>query len=554
MKLTEWVWADDASVATAKFACGTDASTESDATPVLEKQLAATCTEAGYRIYTASVTDDDGVVYTTTKTYEDDALGHSITKVEAAAPACGSGNIEYWYCGICHKNFSDEAGTTEITSVKAEHKYEEVVTAPTCTKFGYTTHTCSVCGDSYTDTYVEATGHTYSTDPDWNVYDHSNVTATFTCDEGDNTLIVKADKIESETKTDEGKIYYTASVTVNGKTCKKVFSENIDDHKHQYSIDADSWIWTPADDTYTVSVTFKCTCNETITENASKVTLDSDVAATCESDGLKMYVAEVSYNGSTYTATKKIVVTKTNHANVQAIDAKAATCTESGNIAYLYCPDCGKYLVEKTSDSTEKQYEEISRDAIYTQALGHELSAENISWAWSENNRQATATVSCTRCSEKVAVAAVVNTAESDNKVTYTATITLNDKTYSDQRVEETEEAKAAEAKAEEDSKLAQSKEEAINALKAYAAENNISLDDPSVAEGIQTIKNAQNADEISTNLNEAKSEVDTAEPATPARTGASVGEMVAVIGGGAMIIVCALLVIVLISRRKKNL
>ena len=38
------------------------------------------------------------------------------------------------------------------------HSYKDVVTAPTCTAKGYTTHTCS-CGDSYVDTYVDALGH-----------------------------------------------------------------------------------------------------------------------------------------------------------------------------------------------------------------------------------------------------------------------------------------------------------------------------------------------------------------------------------------------------------
>lgn len=40
------------------------------------------------------------------------------------------------------------------------HSYTAVVTAPTCTERGYTTHTCS-CGDSYVDTYVAALGHNW---------------------------------------------------------------------------------------------------------------------------------------------------------------------------------------------------------------------------------------------------------------------------------------------------------------------------------------------------------------------------------------------------------
>ena len=41
-----------------------------------------------------------------------------------------------------------------------EHSYTAVVTAPTCTEKGYTTHTCS-CGDSYVDTYTDALGHAW---------------------------------------------------------------------------------------------------------------------------------------------------------------------------------------------------------------------------------------------------------------------------------------------------------------------------------------------------------------------------------------------------------
>ena len=40
------------------------------------------------------------------------------------------------------------------------HNYNAVVTAPTCTEKGYTTHTCS-CGDSYVDSYTNALGHDY---------------------------------------------------------------------------------------------------------------------------------------------------------------------------------------------------------------------------------------------------------------------------------------------------------------------------------------------------------------------------------------------------------
>ena len=52
-------------------------------------------------------------------------------------------------CNTC-KNFEGEA---------LGHKYEVVVVEATCETAGYTTHTCSTCGDSYTTDEVAAFGH-----------------------------------------------------------------------------------------------------------------------------------------------------------------------------------------------------------------------------------------------------------------------------------------------------------------------------------------------------------------------------------------------------------
>ena len=64
------------------------------------------------------------------------------------------------------------------------HNYTDVVTNPTCTAQGYTTHTCE-CGDTYKDTYVEALGHSF-TDyvSDGNATYISDGTKTAECDNG----------------------------------------------------------------------------------------------------------------------------------------------------------------------------------------------------------------------------------------------------------------------------------------------------------------------------------------------------------------------------------
>ena len=68
-------------------------------------------------------------------------------------------------------------GEVTATVVSLNHSYEAVVTAPTCTAAGYTTYTCTICGDSYVDEEVAALGHasyTYS-------YDSTNQIHSFTC-------------------------------------------------------------------------------------------------------------------------------------------------------------------------------------------------------------------------------------------------------------------------------------------------------------------------------------------------------------------------------------
>ena len=56
--------------------------------------------------------------------------------------------------------------SSEVESAPVEitvdgHVYVSVVTKPTCTEQGYTTHTCEICGDSYVDSYIDANGHTF---------------------------------------------------------------------------------------------------------------------------------------------------------------------------------------------------------------------------------------------------------------------------------------------------------------------------------------------------------------------------------------------------------
>ncbi|MDD7338795.1 MAG: hypothetical protein PUG56_08745, partial [Ruminococcus sp.] len=111
-----------------------------------------TCTEKGYTTYTCSVCGDTYVADYV------DALGHTVVVDPAVAPDCThTGLTEGSHCSVCNIVLK-----AQETVPATGHKYDKVVTAPTCTEKGYTTYTCSVCGDSYVADYVDALGHSYS--------------------------------------------------------------------------------------------------------------------------------------------------------------------------------------------------------------------------------------------------------------------------------------------------------------------------------------------------------------------------------------------------------
>lgn len=156
---------------------------------------APTCTEQGFTTYTCECGD----------TYVDDyvdAHGHNVIVKESEPASCELNGYEYYACEYCggqeytiileatghsyvdgeceHCGEADPNATPskpgwgswfdkwfgswwgdKEDEEKCEHSYTSVVTDPTCTDKGYTTHTCEKCGDSYKDTYVDATGHNY---------------------------------------------------------------------------------------------------------------------------------------------------------------------------------------------------------------------------------------------------------------------------------------------------------------------------------------------------------------------------------------------------------
>ena len=191
-------------------------------------------------------------------------LGHNAVKTEAKEANCTeNGNIEYWYCDVCKKYYSDEACTAEITTdviipaghvdedgnsicdrcessmceqcvdvdtdndhkcdvcgtvLTTEHAWDEgsVTTEATCTEDGEKTYTCN-CGEIKTEK-IPAPGHTMTGIPEVkptptaggnNAYYHCESCGRyFKDDKGETETTVEAETLEKLPATETGDGYY----------------------------------------------------------------------------------------------------------------------------------------------------------------------------------------------------------------------------------------------------------------------------------------------------------------------------------------------------------
>lgn len=139
-----WTWADDFSSASVIFTCGNDSSHTTELTAVVssEESKAATCTENGEILYTASVVLD-GETYTDTKTSVIPSTGHTFNT------EWSSDETNHWHnCVNC-----------DARADEAEHTFEWVIDKEaTENESGSQHEECSVCGYSKDAVEIPAGG------------------------------------------------------------------------------------------------------------------------------------------------------------------------------------------------------------------------------------------------------------------------------------------------------------------------------------------------------------------------------------------------------------
>ena len=287
-----------------------------------ENSKAATCTEAGKDVYTATatVTDADGKEIGTLtadpKEVDLPALGHKYGEPTWNWTK-GENNT---YTATATFTCANDEKHVETVDAKVTEKSD----GATCTEAGKITYTATVTfeGKDYTDTKTEevaALGHNYG-EPTWNWSkgDDGSYTAiaTFTCDRCKDVQKVVAtvgDPVETKaTCTEAGKITYTATAAFNGKDYTNTKEKAIKAIGHKYG--EPTWNWTKGENnTYTATATFTCANDEKHVETVNaKVTEKSD-GATCTEAGKITYTATVTFEGKDYKDTKTEEVAALGH-------------------------------------------------------------------------------------------------------------------------------------------------------------------------------------------------------------------------------------------------
>lgn len=228
--------------------------------------------------------------------------------------------------------------------ISIPHKYTTKVVAPTCAAQGYTLHTCSKCGNSYKDTYVNATGHKFGS---WT----TTKTATCTTDGTQKRKCSVCGKTETKTIAKTGHTVVTdkavaATCTSSGKTEGSHCSKCGTVIKAQTTIPAKghkfgSWTTTKsATCTTDGTQTRKCSvCGKAETKTIAKTGhsyTTKAVAPTCTEKGYTLHTC--SKCGDSY---KDTYVNATGHKFGSWTVTKPATATAQG-VETRKCSVCGK--------------------------------------------------------------------------------------------------------------------------------------------------------------------------------------------------------------------
>ena len=250
------------------------------------------------------------------------------------------------------------------------HEYIDVVTPPTCTERGYTTHTCEADGENYTDSYVDALGH------DW---DEGTVTKEATC-------TAAGEKTFTCLRCDETR---TEPIEPKGHTPGEAVREN---EKAATCTEAGSYDEVVYCEVCKTELSREQVTVPTIAHTAGEAVHENEKAATCTEAGSYDEVVYCTVC-KTELSREQVTVPTIAHTAGEAVreNEKAATCTAAGSYdEVVYCEVC------KT---------ELSRTQVTVPTIAHTAGVPV-----HENEKAATCTAAgsydeviyCTVCKEEL--------------------------------------------------------------------------------------------------------------------------------------------------------
>ena len=312
---------------------------------------AATCTEDGNKEYWTCehcgkyfLSDDANPATATAVELSETVIpaSHKLTKVEAKDATCTEdGNKAYWTCEHCKKYFLSDDTNPETakaveqaeTVIPASHKLTKVeAKAATCTEDGNKEYwTCEHCKKYF-------------------LSDDTNP-ATAKAVELSETVIPashKLTKVEAKaaTCTEDGNIEYWTC-----EHCKKYFLSDDTNPETAKAVEQ----------------------SETVISASHKLTKVEAKAATCTEDGnieywtcehCKKYFLSDDTNPETAKAVEQSETVISASHKLTKVEAKAATCTEDGNIEYWTCEHCKKYFLSDDTNPETAKAVELSETVI----------------------------------------------------------------------------------------------------------------------------------------------------------------------------------------------
>ena len=384
------------------------------------------------------------------------------------------------------KNFEKCANIKETLDmshlVGSSHNYQKVTVAPTCLRGGFEEERCTICGRVKEGSRKETSdpvSHQYEynateetrickickkADPEGITYkeptyewakDGSSCTAVFKDENGQNEKRIPCNVTSNVTQNvsceQDEQTTYTATCTFEDKEFKN--TKVVPTKKatgHQYGDPEFQW----SEDKKTCKAVFICSACKDKKEVDCKVNKEEE-KATCEKDGKTTYTATVTLNGKDYTNTKTEKEEATGHQygdpefqwskdkkTCKAVficsackDKKEVDCKVNKEEEKATCEKDGKITYTATATLNGKDYTNTKTEK--EEATGHQYGDPE--FQWSEDKKTCKAIFTCSVCKyeKKVDCKMTVKeeekaTCEKDGKATYTASITLNGKNYTD--------------------------------------------------------------------------------------------------------------------------